>query len=581
MVTWLLNARAFFLLILFTACFQSPGIPVTLPADVETLEKIVNTRPDSIEGRLKKIADTLLLTKPVPKDAATCRVMFLYAKALFLSGKIDQSFDYAQKGKYYAHRAELPLYEGKFTGQMGYKYFINAQYDSAAIYFSESMQLFAAIPDSSEYYKSAVNWANAELKVHNNTPQVLDIIRKAVVYYQKNGPPATMATAVNNLAQCYGELKMRDSARYYFALAEQSLHLLPASQKPQVLLNIGIAAEEDGDFQKALKYYEAAEALKHDNPRIGALVQCNQGITLHKLGRMDESEQHLKAALALLPTDSTFRDIRQMALYELAALYSERHQWQEAYWYERKSTALRDTIAGTQTQENLNTLRTQYHTAEHLRTIEQQKAAISQRNYAAGLLSALLLAASAFILVFWQRNRARHKQLEIEKSLNQSLAQQIETEQQLNQLLQEQNDRLTEANSHLQTQIATIVQRPDSEGDLRQMPVILTNQDKTVLRLGDIIYVESRGNFVTFYTSDDTYHDWQALNHYEHLLAPTNLFVRTHRSYLVNRLHVAGRRANELKLSNGDTVSIAKTPETKAAVHEWLDKWLGEGHTAS
>lgn len=104
--------------------------------------------------------------------------------------------------------------------------------------------------------------------------------------------------------------------------------------------------------------------------------------------------------------------------------------------------------------------------------------------------------------------------------------------------------------------------------------ITLGNRNKTRLRLGDILYVASQGNFVYIHTSEGRHVDWQPLNHYENLLDTSDLFKRTHRSYMANRLHVVGRRATELTLSNGHKLPIANTPTTKTAVHDWLDQWL-------
>lgn len=534
MTIYLNNVPLFLFLFFFSVCNPPAHPPVTLPADLEALGKIVNTHPDSVQNRLKGIADTLLLSNAAEKDAASCKVLFLYAKALFISGEIDQSFDYSQKGKYYARHAKVPLYEAKFTGQMGYKYLVNARYDSASICFAESMRLFASVPDSSEYYKSAINWANSELKVRGNTPNACHIIRKAVDYYQKNGPPNALAMGLSNLAQCYGELKMQDSARYYFSLVEPSMHLLPVSQKPQLLLNIGIIAEEDGDYEKALKYYQAAEDLKEVNPRIAALVTLNRGVLLHKLGKMAEAERRLKAALALLPDDSTFIDIRQMAYRELSDLYSDQKRWEEAFVFKQKHEALEATITGIKAQENLNKLHEEYNVKEHLATINRQRNVITFHNIALGILLVLSILGLGYIL------------------LNRQIAQET-TPQPAEKAIPVPEEALL----FQSLTASSFMQQGYPDADLDAM-ITLSNREKTQIRAGDILYISAAVGGVHYHTSNNTYFCWKSLRSCLKEL-PAGYFAQISKNAIVAKGEIVRKTSSSVLLRSGIELMLGPT----------------------
>ena len=90
------------------------------------------------------------------------------------------------------------------------------------------------------------------------------------------------------------------------------------------------------------------------------------------------------------------------------------------------------------------------------------------------------------------------------------------------------------------------------------MPITLTNREKTVLQLGDILYIKAERGAVQVVTAGEKYWDWQLLKHYAAIL-PEGLFVQSHKSYLVNRLHVKELKATTLSLSNGNALNVGKT----------------------
>lgn len=73
------------------------------------------------------------------------------------------------------------------------------------------------------------------------------------------------------------------------------------------------------------------------------------------------------------------------------------------------------------------------------------------------------------------------------------------------------------------------------------------------LKLKEIIYVEALENYVTLNTSDDKYTIHFTMKAIESQL-PSSIFVRVHRSYIVNKGMVQSIKENTLELLVGDNV---------------------------
>jgi DNA-binding LytR/AlgR family response regulator len=53
---------------------------------------------------------------------------------------------------------------------------------------------------------------------------------------------------------------------------------------------------------------------------------------------------------------------------------------------------------------------------------------------------------------------------------------------------------------------------------------------------------------------------------------PTPPFLRVHRSFMINGMHIRQYKANQLTLANGDSipVGITQTPHVEAFLRQWL-----------
>lgn len=87
-------------------------------------------------------------------------------------------------------------------------------------------------------------------------------------------------------------------------------------------------------------------------------------------------------------------------------------------------------------------------------------------------------------------------------------------------------------------------------------PKIITDQSITVksgydlhkLKYSEILYIQSDGEYVYFYTNDKKIMSYQSLKSLEKKL-PKSTFMRVHRSFIINKNHVTGLKGKDLLLS--------------------------------
>lgn len=513
-----------FITLPFLSVAQSP-----LPETV-ALEQLALTNPDSAWNLLKQESEQVFLAGTCTNIAALERY-FVASKALFVLGEIDKSHQYSLRGRLMARQLSAPYWEGKFTGQLGYRYFVHAVYDSAAVYFSESMRIFSAIPDSVEYHKSVVNWAQAVFAVSPEIPASRWAVRKAVTFYQKTAPSVPYATSLLNAATIYVGQNLRDSARYYFAEVERVADFLPVHQKPQLWLNLGVFSEEDGNLPLALDYYNRAWTLQSANPRIAASVGNNRGMLLKKMGKWDEAEQSFLSALNALPDPHSFRDLRQRALDELTGVYEHQGRWKEALQTYRSAIALADSIHGAEVRIAIDELSQKYHASEQQRIIERQADALRLRN-------SLLWAALVVVLLLAYAYYKHQKALRAERAMR--------------AMLSEKNEALVTANEELSRIVKDTTHQPE---DVLSQMFTLTDRAKTTFPLRDILYIEADTNEVVYYTTHGKYTNWQSLSKCAELL-PASHFVRISRRHIVARHAVGSKSANSIRLISGQELSV-------------------------
>ncbi len=78
---------------------------------------------------------------------------------------------------------------------------------------------------------------------------------------------------------------------------------------------------------------------------------------------------------------------------------------------------------------------------------------------------------------------------------------------------------------------------------------VKSGYDLYKLKLNDIIYIESDSEYVIFHTSDKKIMSYQTLKSLEKTL-DTSIFIRVHRSFIINKKKVTGLKGRDLLLTD-------------------------------
>ena len=87
-------------------------------------------------------------------------------------------------------------------------------------------------------------------------------------------------------------------------------------------------------------------------------------------------------------------------------------------------------------------------------------------------------------------------------------------------------------------------------------------KDKTKIYINDLLYIKAEDHYIRVYTSDGKNHLVRGkLADLEAQLPPN--FMRTHRSYIINRNYIKSFSANQVQLVNGKRIPIGRTFQKK------------------
>lgn len=318
---------------------------------------------------------------------------------------------------------------------------------------------------------------------------------------------------------------------------------------------MGIAYRKLEDHKKALEYHEKAYSIRQKYNKREYFVASVSNITLllAELDQADEALQFIKKEQLHVDSPEDFQSWEQAQAISTA--YEKIDNYKKALKYQQFAFELKDSFINKVQTISLKKMEAQFNSKqqkqqiEHEKTknelLESEKRVAEYLNYGQGILLLLFFTLIALLNRLLKLRKEQNEQLE---SRNQTL---LKLNEKVTMELQEKKDQLL---------------TPEL---LAAKTITLTSNGKEVLPLSDIIYLKAKGKAVQIFSIQKTHWDWVTLGSYEKVL-PGQLFLKVHRSYIVNILHINNRKANSLTLSNGDQINIGKTQKQK--VNKTLDQ---------
>lgn len=387
-------------------------------------------------------------------------------------------------------------------------------------------------------------------------PSKLTYHRKSLAFVRADDP--SISVAHNNLANAFLVLNMLDSAAWYYQLAAQN----PNTRWKSLIHSYNGLSQvyfEKGQYAQALAWAEKSVPLaeKAGNALTIVATKTRLGKSLLGLKRYPEAISLFREILTLMDANKDFAFVEERTKakqYLAQAIALQQGAPQIAELIDAFSRG-RDSIHNFVVTQSVEALRIQYETRQKedsLRILQMQHQIQSAKavRYRISFFGGLLLALALLVLLFYI---IRQRRLEREILLRQNEQLRIE-----NQALFELKQQLEHA-------------PPRSLHDFANVSVVLNGNDKQAFRLGDILYIQAQGNGVQVVTPEDRHWRWQTLRNLEAAL-PGPPFLKVHRSYLINGIHIREYRANRIVLTNGDIIPVGVTqaPQVMAFLRDWL-----------
>lgn len=366
------------------------------------------------------------------------------------------------------------------------------------------------------------------------------------------------SAALMSIASTYKNESKPDSAIMFY---DKALGLIGRDSLRLISLWNGLsesyALTKNYHSAKAWGEKALALAVHFNNKKEIARAHANIGKSQAGLGFSAAAEHSFDAAMRALPTDEPGIERERLAILE--GRLKNRFKGDDLAVYEAFRTAF-DTVFNQQKTTAIAVARIEFEA----QILEDSLALLNQSNQIQQLdlhskkqqawvlwLSLGLLAAVAGGLYFFLAKRRRE---------NEELAQ-------LNRLLKDDNEGLIVKLAGLET----ARQKPASLVAFAEELVVLNGHEKTIFKIADIIFIQSQGNGLQVTTLEGKQWRWQRLRNLVEVL-PTPPFVQTHKSFIINGMHVKTLKAGKFKMSNEEIVPIGAVyqPQVDAFLKEWL-----------
>ena len=349
----------------------------------------------------------LALSYAMQADSLSLQINFQRGRAVSLNrigaaywslGDLEEGLAHFIESKKAAEAIDDRYLVAKNVGNMGIIYGAAGNHESAIVYYRESLPLFK------------------QLENHE---------RLAVTY--------------NNMGKSFLELGQYDSAVHYLKLAEPLAKSYPNSLLSFIYLKLADVWYRQRAYDKALEYLNLTMdlSLKYDEKR--SLAMCNQMLAEISLVKEEKDKALVYSREAVNLANTTSSRELQYATYKtygkaLAAL----NQFDSAYFYQKKSSQLRESLQNDSNQERLNLMQYDHQREEIgqlLREKDQEKTMRQQQRAQIFLLYGLLIMTAILIVVLY---RSRYIKLKNNQTL-----------QQRNQEIREQKENIAKQASQL------------------------------------------------------------------------------------------------------------------------------------
>ncbi len=300
-----------------------------------------------------------------------------------------------------------PRLEGELWRQLGISYLDQHEFKRSSDCLLRAMQMADARADAAAIADVQVNLGSLNYHLQQ-MPTALDYWKKALVFYEKNGPPDRTGRVLANLGAGFSEVNQYDSAHIYH---RRALSIHQRSQHGKGMANawnnLGVTFEYQENYPEAIRCYEKARALNDSLGETGDVVRADLNIAaaMEMMGHLEQAWAMNQQALQTIKTLDDYSFYR-VAYLNLAGLSEKMLRYKDAFEYLQLYHIYRDSLVSQENTEYLQELQTRYEMEQKDLEIAQQEAWLDRQRIL--LLGAALLV-SLLALLAWQIARGRRQ----------------------------------------------------------------------------------------------------------------------------------------------------------------------------
>jgi len=110
---------------------------------------------------------------------------------------------------------------------------------------------------------------------------------------------------------------------------------------------------------------------------------------------------------------------------------------------------------------------------------------------------------------------------------------------------------------YLEKETHTLLENLKENREAKNPKIALKTSNKIhLVDVDKILYCQSEGSYTKIVTAEETILVSKNLKHYQELL-PDSEFIRTHQSYLVNKIHILGLENDSIILKNDTVIAVS------------------------
>ncbi len=435
------------------------------------LVNIHGQRPES-----ESVTDSLEQTlKNAPDDSSKVNTLIELSTA-YLESDAQRALSCGDWAKSLAEQINYPKGLGFAHKALGRSYVILANYPAALIEYQKSLEVFERMgykvgianilsnigvvyfnngddTRSIEYHLKSLKVSeeiNDRVRiatslnniggVYTNNPGTIDkalqYFHRALVIFEEIDYAFGVGTISANIGEIFVNRKAYDSALYYLDI---SLKAYEGSIDATFTLTLAAQVyAEQGDFEKALSHHKEAIRIAE---QLDAKLEETQALL--GLGRTQARQGKLSDAIStytqaeVIGTSVKARKEVRTAFEELSKLYAAIGNFKEAYLYETKFGALKDTLLNTDGINKIQRMQFAFDIEKKESEIKVQDATIQRQkilNYAAAVVGFLLILLVIGIFHRYQYTRKTNRIIKNERDRSKELLLNILPEETANEL---------------------------------------------------------------------------------------------------------------------------------------------------